>query len=450
MSHSAAVSIAFAGLLFLLVPSSIRAQQFSSAVIWSERGLPSADSAVATPEQLAQIFPGARLVAADQLAAQLADEKMKLLILPRGSVIPEAAWSSVTDFLHRGGNLLVLGGRPFTRAAYHDNSGWHLRDYSTRFTRPLLIDQYQATPGSEGATFTPNPEIPLDLPHFTWKQAFSPIIRLSINDLYNRGGSAGALDVNLDALVWGVTDGRKMSAPLLQIDHYSSTFDGGRWIFLSAELTPDFYSSPDAAKLLHRLADRALDGALQFSVRPTLPLYLVGEPVEFETIFHSPTKPAAPMSVRVVTYPEDEPAKKLAATIALPASGTSLLPTPHTKGLQIIEARLLEGSAIRAIYHSAFWIRDEDYLRSGPTLGVNDDYFTIDGRPLAVVGTTYMSSEVQRLYFDHPNVYVWNSDLGLIHSAGLNMIRTGWWTGWDKLCDESGRPYERTLRTMEA
>jgi hypothetical protein len=61
-----------------------------------------------------------------------------------------------------------------------------------------------------------------------------------------------------------------------------------------------------------------------------------------------------------------------------------------------------------------------------------------------------MSSEAQRLFFDHPNVYVWNSDLSLIHSAGLNMIRTGWWTGWDKLCDESGRPYERTLRTVEA
>ena len=30
------------------------------------------------------------------------------------------------------------------------------------------------------------------------------------------------------------------------------------------------------------------------------------------------------------------------------------------------------------------------------------------------------------------------------------MIRTGWWTGWDKFCDESGQPYERTLRTLEA
>ena len=116
----------------------------------------------------------------------------------------------------------------------------------------------------------------------------------------------------------------------------------------------------------------------------------------------------------------------------------------------MVEATLMEGDKVRAIYHSGFWIRDEAYLRSGPRLTVNHDYFELDGQPLAVVGTTYMSSEVQRLYFDHPNVYVWDQDLAQIHGAGLNMIRTGWWTGWDKLCDENGQPYERTLRTLEA
>jgi len=450
MSHSAALLVAFACLLAFSAPTPMRAQQYPSTVIWSEAALPSADSAVATPAQLAQLFPGARLSSTDQLAAQLSDPQTKLLILPQGSVIPEAAWSSVTDYLHHGGNLLVLGGRPFTRAAYRDASGWHLRDYSTRFSRPLLIDQYQATPGSDGAAFTPNPEIPLDLPRFSWKQAFSPIIRLSINDLYNRGGSAGSIDVNLDALAWGVSDGRKMSAPLLQIDHFSSTFDGARWIFLSAELAPDFFTSPDSTKLLRALADRALESALQFSVRPVLPLYIPGEPIELDTIFRSPAKPSEPLTVQLATFPEDKPSQKQSLTFTLPASTTAQLPAPTSKGLHIIEARLMEGSKLSAIYHSAFWIRDDAFLRSGSKLGVNADYFTVDGKPLAVVGTTHMSSEVQRLFFDHPNVYVWNSDLALIRSAGLNMIRTGWWTGWDKLCDESGRPYERTMRTLEA
>ena len=441
----------FAAVLLLLVtPAILQAQKFSGTVVWFEPGVPAADTAAPSAAQLAEIFPGARIAATEQLAAQLSGPQTRLLILPLGSVIPEAAWSTIADFLHRGGNLLVLGGRPFTRAAYRDDSGWHLREYSTRFARPMLIDQYQATPGSANATFTPNPEIPIDLPRFSWKQAFSPIIRLSTTDIYPRGGSAGTLDVNLEALAWGVSDGRRMSAPLLQIDHFSSGFDGGRWIFLCTELGDDFYASADSAKLLRLLAERALDGAVQFSVRPVLPLYLFGEPIELETIFHSSAKPAAPLSVQLTSYSEDKPEQKQPATIALPSTSTTRLPAPPDLGLHIIEARLFEGTNLLAIYHSAFWIRDEGFLRSGPKLGVNADYFTVDGKPLAVVGTTYMSSEVQRLYFDHPNVYVWNADMSQIHSAGLNMLRTGWWTGWDKLCDETGRPYERTLRAMEA
>ena len=450
MTLSAWTGFVFASLLSLLIPASLPAQSFSDVVVWSEPGLPSADTAAASSAQLAQIFNGARFLAAHELAPALSDTNTHLLVLPQGSVIPEAAFSSISDFLHRGGNLLVLGGRPFTRAAYRDASGWHLRDYSTRFSRPLQIDQYQSTPGSSGAVFTPNPDVPIVLPHFSWKQAFSPIIRLSTSDIYNRGGSAGTLDIKLDALVWGVTNARRMSAPLLQIDNYSSGFDGGRWIFLSADLAPDFYSSPDSTNLLRTLARQALQGSLEFSVRPVLPLYLPGEPIELNSIVHFANKPSGPVTIKVSTYAEDEHPGKPTATISVPASQSTVLPPPAHKGLQFIEARLFEGDTLRAIYHSAFWIRDEAFLRSGPKLSVNSDYFTIDGKPLAVVGTTYMSSEVQRLYFDHPNVYVWNSDLALIHSAGLNMIRTGWWTGWDKLCDETGRPYDRTLRTLEA
>ena len=65
---------------------------------------------------------------------------------------------------------------------------WHLRAYSVRFIRPLMIDQYQDTPGSGGLQFQPNPQLPVQLPAFVWKRAFSPVIRLSAVDLYHRGG----------------------------------------------------------------------------------------------------------------------------------------------------------------------------------------------------------------------------------------------------------------------
>jgi hypothetical protein len=437
--------------LSILLPLAMQASLFaqdgaSATVVFSDTGFPAADSASPSPHQITALLPGAQMANADQLASILEAPATHLLVLPYGSAFPEAAWPAIKQFLDRGGNLLTLGGMPFTRAAYRDQQGWHLRDYSVRFIRPLMIDQYQETPGSAGMQFQPNPELPLQISSFAWKRAFSPVIRLSAVDLYHRGGAAGSIDARLDALGWGVKDSRKLSAPAIQVDHYRNGFDGGRWIMVNAELSPEFF---DNASLVQSLVQRALQSAEEFTVRPVLPLYVHGEPVELQVSWHAATPSAAPLSLKIISYPEAQPSSRSIVNVASLIEPV-VLPAPEDKGLYIIEAQLLEGNKVRAIYHSGFWIRDESYLRSGPRLSVNHDYFELDGHPLAVVGTTYMSSEVQRLFFEHPNVYGWNQDLGQIHDAGLNMIRTGWWTGWDKFCDENGQPYERTLRTLEA
>ena len=66
-----------------------------------------------------------------------------------------------------------------------------------------------------------------------------------------------------------------------------------------------------------------------------------------------------------------------------------------------------------------------------------------------IVGTTAMASDVQRQYFEHPNAFVWNHDMDQIQQAGLNMLRSGWWSGWDDLVD-NGVATEKTLRTEES
>jgi len=419
----------------------------SGAVVFTQPGFPSIDSASVSSQQLAAILPGAQLANADQLPAALATASNRLLVLPYGSAFPEEAWPAIKAFLDRGGNLLVLGGMPFTRAAYRDHGEWRIRDYSVRFIRRLMIDQYQETPGSEGSKFQVNPELTLQLRPFAWKRAFSPVIRLSAVDLYHRGGAAGSIDARVDSLAWGVKDGRKMSAPAIQVDHYRNGFDGGRWIFVSAELASEFC---DNTALVRSLAERAMQGAEEFTVRSVLPLYLPGEPVQMQIVWNPAEPPKAAAALKITSFPEGQPSKATTVRTYLPSSEPVTLAAPNGKGLYVIEAQLMEDDQVRAVYHSAFWIRDDSYLRSGPHLSVNHDYFVLDGHPLAVIGTTYMSSEVQRLYFEHANVYVWNQDLAQIHDAGLNMIRTGWWTGWDKFCDENGQPYERTLRALEA
>lgn len=422
-------------------------------VVLDSPGFSAIDGPAPAMDVLHRLLPSATFVDVPALKTALADNATALLVLPYGSAFPEEAWPDIYAYLERGGNLLVIGGRPFTRAVFRVQSPpshWQVRDYSVRFSRALMIDQYEETPGSADLKVSVNPDLVTQVAAFGWRRAFSPIIHLSAEDVYTRQGSAGRLDSRLDPLLWGMKEGRRLAVPAVQIDHIRSRFVGGRWIFLNAELGSDFYTSGEADRVLPALANAALRGSGEFTVRPDYPLYLPGETVQLQLAWVTAEERTTPLTVEVTIYPEDDPSQKTTKTVPVIDRAAVTFPAPAKQGLYVIDAKLRDGNIPLANYRSAFWMRDEQYLVSGPKLGVNRDYFLLDGKPLAVVGTTYMASDVQRLFFEYPNVYVWDRDLGQISDAGLNMLRTGWWTAWDKLCDESGEPYERTLRVLEA
>src|SRR5215831_14749380 len=163
--------------LFLACANRLAAQDAASTFVFSEPGFPTADTAAISPEQIQKLLPSAQLLSTEKLNSELASKDMKLLVLAYGSAFPESAWGDMLAFLRRGGNLLVIGGRPFTRSAYKDDKGWHLRNYSVRFSRQLQIDQYQTAPGSEGLEFHSSADVPIAIPTFGWKRSFSPVIR---------------------------------------------------------------------------------------------------------------------------------------------------------------------------------------------------------------------------------------------------------------------------------
>jgi len=53
----------------------------------------------------------------------------------------------------------VLGGKPFTRAAFRDGNTWRLRQPSVAASLELFIDDYQTTPGSQSLHIEPNADI---------------------------------------------------------------------------------------------------------------------------------------------------------------------------------------------------------------------------------------------------------------------------------------------------
>ena len=426
----------------------------AATLLFYEDGFPAADTAPPARATLLALLPGARVVAGDGLADALAAPDVRLLVLPYGSAFPEGAWSAILKFLERGGNLVVLGGKPFTRPAHREAQHWELRPARLQFAEKLYINEYQETPGSYGLQFQSNPAAePLEPPAFPWNRAFSATIRLTDEDLYPREGSAGSIDARLVPLAWGVSAGRKLSAPLVRIDHMKNRFAGGRWIFVASELPDEFWASEAVRKLVPALVRDALSGAEDFAVRPSWPLFLPGEPGTFSV--HWMRFEGAPRTARLavelsvggsVVSRKDVP---LDAHV-FPFSTQFALPADDRVGLHTLTARLSLGDELHAVYRTGFWLRDENALLSGPAVSVQGDYFVRDGRTEMIAGTTYMASDVQREFFIDPNPYVWDRDMAEIRAAGFNMLRTGWWTGWDQVMRESGVVREDAMRTLEA
>ncbi len=430
-------------LLFLATVAN--AQQVSPIVVFWDDGFPFADTGIVTRAHISAAVPGATLVSADALPSALL--QARVLVLPYGSTFPESAWPAIFDFLQRGGHLVAIGGRPFTRPAFRDaNGSWKVRDENYAFARALNLIDYQQTEPSDGLKFVANQDTGHVRP-FSWKSAWSLVVRLSDEDTSAREGAAGRIDARLTPLAWGERDGHKIVSPLVQIDHLHGRFLGGRWILAPAELTQEFWTGSIAGML----TGRAMEGASDFRAQVDTPLLLPDEPIRITLSWQGFGAPPPSATVELVVTPEHgNPIRreiKLTAS-EWPVNQRVELPPSQGAGLHTITATLRAGSRT-ATSRTGFWMRDLAYLRSGPKLTVDRDFFQFDGRPMPVVGTTYMASDAQRLFFAEPNPYVWDRDMAQIAGAGLNMLRTGWWSGWSDLV-ENGVATERTLRTMEA
>jgi hypothetical protein len=432
------------------------AAEKTRVVVFWEDGFPAADTALPSRADLSAALRDAMFVSADSLSDALSSDETGLLVFPYGSAFPEKQWGAIRGYLERGGNLLVLGGRPFTRAAYKDQGAWRMRPAIQSFARSLFLNDYQETPGSDVAKFAANDDFSfLKLPAFNWTRAWSATVRLTDEDLYKREGSAGTLDTRLDPLAWGVANGHRLAAPIIEMDHLQNHFVGGRWILVACDLPAGFYSSVAGRDVVTKLVKRAADSAEDFTVQPEWPVFVQGEPIDLRVHWVSSTSniPSSIANIEVSVAPENgNPVTQSFgfAPSEFPYTHEISFPASTGTGLYTVTARLTIDGEVREIYHTGFWMRDEALLRSGPYMRVEGDYFTLDGKPILVAGTTYMASDVQRQFFIRPNPWLWNKDMAEIHAAGLNMLRTGWWSGWDQLMKQSGVVREEALRTMEA
>ena len=261
-------------ILLLTLLGFLSSSCFAKTVVFLQPGFPAADSAAPGEAGLRGAFGNASFADAAGLGDALSRAETDLLVMPYGSAWPEADWDSILRYLDRGGNLIVLGGKPFTRAAYQDASGWHLRTASVAQSLELFIHDYQEMPGSgSDVKFASNPNVFPQLPEFSWKRAFSPVLRLSVVDGDTTGGHTGYEDMDLTTLALGEREGHKLAAPVVELDHNTNRFVGGRWILVACEPSADFFGN---AQLLGMLGEIALRKNDRFAFRPAVAAVFAG------------------------------------------------------------------------------------------------------------------------------------------------------------------------------
>lgn len=411
-------------------------------------GFPAVDAAAPDGEALTRALTGfaVRVVDADSLAAALAPGRTDLLITPYGSAFPVAAWTALRGYLAAGGNWLNLGGAPLAVPVARGADGWQTQARTVSYHRQLGIVQAEAL----------RPRVRKGEPADRVVHALTVRLGGSRRQPAEEG-SDGRREACLTPLAPG-EPGDGLPAPCVRLDRLAGPFAGGCWIFAtdSAPLPP---SLPLAA-----LARQAAAGAIELTVRPERAVCRPGEPVRLTVTLRRPgraARPAGPVNLELRDPVRDRRLGRIAVTLALAARGDSAFatvtwprdwPTPVPAGLyEIVADAAAPGTRERLVARTGLTVQAAGAIAGGPTLAVDGALFTLDGAPFPVTGTTYMDSEVHRRFLLEPDPLRWERDFAAMQSAGVNLVRTGIWTGWDEHC-EPGRPVprEEVLRALEA
>jgi hypothetical protein len=365
-----------------------------------------------------------------ELLARLNPREFDLFVNPYGSAFPKRAWRALLEYLRAGGNWLNLGGVPLSRPVVRAGSGWRAEPYRASYHKRLGITHFFPVDVAQIVKY--ESDLPALAESFQAQQIFELYVRLSsTSNEPDESGSDGPHEGGVESLVFGVNgEGGRIAAPIVQIDRWQAEFAGGRWVFAN-------FAGPLTANAVRVLVDRALQRAVKFRVRSEFACYRSGE----SPLFTAELRGVKGDYTVDVTGPSGEAIrgnKNRIATVTRP-------------GLYTIKARIDDrGSETNHTYESGFWVYDAELLKRSKALTVDDHFFYRDGKVFPITGTTYMASDVHRRFLFEPNPLVWDRDFRAMKDAGVNMVRTGIWTGWKRYMPEPGHVNEGALRAFDA
>ncbi|MCW3794861.1 beta-galactosidase [Paenibacillus sp. LS1] len=382
---------------------------------------------------------------------------------------PKSAWTEIAAYLHQGGSLISVGGAPFKRPVRYENGAWVVESEQTAYHQELYIHEALNVSSANVQSYTSSEQFPL----LSGKEGIFEISdtwnlvphTTKTSDLPHQMGSSGPMSTQIYPLLRGMSkDGRSIAAPVVLWENSRGTFVGSRWMFVHLPLTTKFWTQDGAAEIV-KWAQFCAQGVTELSLKTNYASY---EPDERAVLMlqgqilqraGSRCTTSELWTFDITVEHEDGTSGKTEKVwshrLEMELSGEQrferiLLPVSIESGLYRIVCRAQAPDGEVRTVRQGFWGQDEALLAEGEVITRSRDYFVKDGRPLPVVGMTYMTSDVARKFLFLPNADVWDRDMAQMAKAGINWIRTGIWTAYRNMMQVDGHMAEDVLRAIDA
>ncbi|MGO4495205.1 beta-galactosidase [Paenibacillus sp. 2RAB27] len=428
-------------------------------LIFHEPGFPSSSFSDVQIEQL--MAQGAVVVGAHALAEALISAVGGCFVNLHAPYFPKAAWPEILAFLQRGGGLLSVGGAAFKRPVRWEDENWHVESEQTGYHQQLHIHEImrvEGTPIRSNIALETLPLLQGQESLFAFADTWNMVPHTTRDsDLPHQMGAAGTMSTQIYPLLKSIgKTGREVAAPVVLWENSRGAFIGSRWMFVNVPLSPSFWSEGGAQKLV-QWAKFCASGVTELWIKPNYASYEPGEhamlTIQTQRIGDKDAAKTWTLDLRV----EHEKATQDAWTHRLIVQvnkefNVVRIPVPMDiqRGLYRVTCKAVSEDGELRLLRQGFWGHDAGLLADGQPITCGRDYFIKDGRPLPVVGMTYMTSDVARKFLFLPNSDVWDRDMAQMAKAGINWIRTGIWTAYRNIMQVDGHASEEVLRAIDA
>ncbi len=404
-----------------------------------------------------------RFLTVAELGTELSTQTFDLFINPYGSLFPQDRFDIILSYLGGGGHWLNIGGVPLSRPVVREGDAWRIESQQVAYHQKIGITQSFPVGADAARKYVlekEDGEPETEIHEIRPNEIYELYCRFSESkDTPSEDGSAGPRDAVLRSLVVGIDrDEMKFAAPIVVVDRVMGTYSGGRWVFANFSGTMD-------PSMIRSLAEYSLQSVVQFTVKPAFPSYNDSETPTYVLRAKIPDSAAAEWRIVEATLLVADEAgntiyRKAVAANQFSTSGESYINLPGKPGglrpaLYRINASLSyqnknSKKIYKTVHNNGFWVWNKDLFHTKDRIEAGRDYFLLRGENYPITGTTYMASDVHRKFLLEPNPYIWDHDFAKMKQAGINMVRTGIWTGWKNVMLDSGAPSESVLRAMDA